>query len=36
MDNSVRIAIGVGLLAFAALMTYAMSLQLRIWHVIPW
>jgi hypothetical protein len=26
----------VALLAFAGLMAYAMSLQLRIWHVIAW
>ena len=33
MDRTLRIVLPVGLLAFAALMTYAMTLQLRIWHV---
>ena len=36
MEPSVRVAISVGILAFAALMTYAVTLQLRIWHVMPW
>jgi hypothetical protein len=36
VDKTLRIVLPVGLLAFAALMTYAMTLQLRIWHVIPW
>jgi hypothetical protein len=36
MDTSVRVAISIGAMAFAALMTYAMTIQLRIWHVLPW
>jgi hypothetical protein len=37
MDKTLlRIVIPVGLLAFAALMAYAMTLQLRIWHVMAW
>lgn len=36
MDRTLRIVLSVGLLAFAALMTYAMTLQLRIWHVMAW
>ena len=36
MDKTLRIALPVGLVAVAALMTYAMTLQLRIWHVMAW
>jgi hypothetical protein len=36
MDKTLRIVLPVALLAFAGLMAYAMSLQLRIWHVIAW
>jgi len=36
MDKTLRIALPLGLLAFATLMAYAMTLQLRIWHVISW
>jgi hypothetical protein len=36
VDKTLRIVIPIGVLAFAALMAYAMSLQLRIWHVMAW
>jgi hypothetical protein len=36
MNKTLRIALPVGLVAFAALMAYAMTLQLRIWHVMAW
>jgi len=36
MQKTLRIVLPIGLLAFAALMTYAMTLQLRIWHVMAW
>jgi hypothetical protein len=36
MDKTLRIVLPVGLIAFAALMAYAMALQLRIWHVMAW
>jgi hypothetical protein len=36
MNRTLRIALPVGVLAFAALMAYALTLQLRIWHVMAW
>ena len=36
MNKTLRIALPVGLAAFTALMAYAMTLQLRIWHVMAW
>lgn len=36
MDKTLRIVLPLGVLAFAAVMAYAMSLQLRIWHVMAW
>lgn len=36
MDKTLRIVLPIGILAFVALMTYAMTLQLRIWHVMAW
>lgn len=36
MDKALRIVLPVGLAAFAVLMSYAMTLQLRIWHVMAW
>jgi hypothetical protein len=36
MDKTLRIVLPVGLIAFAVLMAYAMTLQLRIWHVMAW
>jgi hypothetical protein len=36
MDKTLRIALPIGLIAFTALMVYAMTLQLRIWHVLAW
>jgi hypothetical protein len=36
MQKTLRIGLPIGLLTFAALMTYAMTLQLRIWHVMAW
>jgi len=36
MDKTLRIVLPVGLLAFAALMAYAMTVQLRIFHVMSW
>jgi hypothetical protein len=36
MTKTLRIALPLGLVAFAALMAYAITLQLRIWHVMAW
>jgi hypothetical protein len=36
MDKTLRIVLPLGVVAFVALMTYAMTLQLRIWHVMAW
>lgn len=36
MDKTLRIALPLGLIAFAALMAYAITIQLRIWHVMGW
>jgi hypothetical protein len=36
MDRTLRIVIPLGILAFGALMAYAVTLQLRIWHVMAW
>jgi hypothetical protein len=36
MDRTLCIVVPVGLVAFAALMAYAITLQLRIWHVMAW
>ena len=36
MDKNLRIVIPLGLFAFAGLMAYAMTIQLRIWHVMAW
>jgi hypothetical protein len=36
MDRTLRIVLPLGIVAFAALMAYALTIQLRIWHVMPW
>jgi hypothetical protein len=36
MDKTLRIVLPVGLVAFATLAAYAMTIQLRIWHVMAW
>jgi hypothetical protein len=36
MDKTLRIVLPVGILAFGALMLYALTLQLRIWHLMAW
>jgi len=36
MDRTARTVVPLGFMAFAFLMAYAVSLQLRIWHVISW
>ena len=36
MDKTLRIVLPIGILAFTALMAYAVTLQLRIWHVMAW
>ena len=34
MNNPARVFVPLGLLAFASAMSFAVYLQLRIWHVI--
>jgi hypothetical protein len=36
MDKTLRIAVPLALIAFASVMAYAVTIQLRIWHVWSW